>query len=144
MLEAIWNFICFHPEVTVLGAITLIQVAPIKIDPWSGLAKVIKKWLVGGIEEKINEINKKVDSLERNASEEKAVQARTHILRFADELYEGKHHSKEYFDDMLDDIDMYEKYCKKHADFANNKTVMSIKRIKDIYAQLMESHEFNH
>ena len=143
MLEAIWKFICFHPEVTVLGAITLSQVAPIKIDPWSGLAKVIKKWLVGGIEEKINEINKKVDSLEKNVCEEKAIQARTHILRFADELYDGKHHSKEYFDDMLDDIDMYEKYCKEHSDFANNKTVISIQRIKDVYAQLMENHKFN-
>ena len=44
---------------------------------------------------------------------------------------------------MLDDIDMYEKYCKEHSDFANNKTVISIQRIKDVYAQLMENHKFN-
>lgn len=144
MLEAIWKFICFHPEVTILGAITLVQVAPIKIDPWSTMVKAIKKFLVGGIESKIDKITEKVDSLERQANEDKAVQARTHILRFADELYyDDKHHSKEYFDDMLEDIDKYEKYCKKHPEFTNNKTVMSTKRIKEMYAQLMETHEFS-
>lgn len=142
MLEMIYNLFYHHPEITIIGAITLIQIVPIKINPWSSIGKFIKKLLVGNIESKLDDISNKVNDLDKEVREEKALQARTHILRFADELYNNKHHSKEYFDDVLSDIDMYEKYCEAHPDFKNNKTVMSSGLIKDTYSTLMEEHKF--
>lgn len=142
MLESIWNFFCLHPEITVVGAITLIQVAPIKIDPWSAIVNAFKRLFVGGIESKIDRIAEKVDTLDAQVKEDKAVQARMRILRFADELYDKKPHSKEYFDEILDEIDRYEKYCNGHPDFKNNKTVMSVKIIKETYARLIDEHRF--
>lgn len=143
MLEQIWRFISFHPEITLIGAITLIQVTPIKINPWTSIAKAFRKLLMGTIESKLSAIEASVSKLEARMQEEGALQARTHILRFADELYDGKHHSKEYFDDILGDIDKYEKYCEAHKEFKNNKTVMSIALIKDTYRVLIEEHKFN-
>lgn len=149
MMEAVWQYICVHPEITVIGAITLIQVAPIKLDPWSIILAAARKLFLGDVADqvsdmskKVNNISDKVDSLESQVNEDKALHARTHILRFADELYNGKHHSKEYFDDMLVDIDKYEQYCSAHPNFKNNKTVMSAKLIKDTYNQLLEEHKF--
>ncbi len=143
MLEQIWRFISFHPEITLIGAITLIQVTPIKLNPWSAIAKAFRKLLMGTIESKLSAIEATVSKLESRMQEEGALQARTHILRFADELYDGKHHSKEYFDDILEDIDKYEKYCEAHKEFKNNKTVMSISLIKSTYRVLIEEHKFN-
>ena len=142
MFETIFRFVSFHPEIAILGAITLIQIAPIKIDPWTAAAKAIKRLLVGDIEKKLDSISNKVDALEEQFNEEKALRARTHILRFADELYNKKEHSKEYFDDILDDIDMYDKYCDAHPKFKNNKTVMSAGLIKDTYEKLLAEHRF--
>lgn len=142
MWTEIFRFIQFHPEITVIGAFTLIQIAPIKINPWSWLAGLIHKFLFGKIDEKLDAISKKVDALEEQAKEDKALQSRTHILRFADELYNGKKHSKEYFDDMLRDCDEYEKYCDGHPNFKNNKTVMSTQMIKDTYHKLLDEHKF--
>lgn len=139
----IFSFIKLHPEITAVGAITLIQIAPIKINPWSWLAKIIHKWLFGEIDRKLDAISDKVDKLEKQAEEKDAVQARTHILRFADELYNNIDHSKEYFDDIITmDIDGYENYCKEHEKFRNGKTTASIQLIKDTYARLLAEHKF--
>ncbi len=142
MLEAIWDFILANPGITIVGAVTLIQIAPIKVDPWNILANWFKTKLVGSIENKLDKIQAKVGELEERVKEDKALQARTHILRFADELYEKKYHSKEYFEDVLDEVDMYEKYCNTHPDFKNNKTVMSADLIKSTYRILIEEHKF--
>ena len=140
--EALWGFVYHHPEITVIGAITIIQIAPIKLDPWGAVIRSIKRLLFGGIETKIDTINKKVDKLECQVEEDKALRARTHILRFADELYDGAHHTREYFDNILQDIDMYEEYSASHPSFKNNKTVASIKHINDVYQKLFEEHGF--
>lgn len=140
--ETIIRFIGFHPEIAILGAITLIQIAPIKIDPWTALAKAFKKLLVGDIEKKLDNLTSKVETLESQFNEEKALRARTHIIRFADELYNGKHHEKEYFDNILDDISMYDKYCSEHPKFKNNRTVISAGIINEAYNKLFKEHKF--
>lgn len=142
MLDSIINFIAFHPEITLIGAITIIQVAPIKFDPWGMIARAIKKYLVGEIETKVDNLSAKVDGLDSEVKENKALSARAHILRFADELYNKKEHSKEYFDEILDDIDKYEKYCVEHPNFKNNKTVLSTNLIKTTYDRLISEHKF--
>ena len=140
-MEGLWTFIKLHPEITLIGAVTLIQIAPIKIDPWTTCAKWLHKMFLGSIEEKIDKLSGKVDRLEAQAEEEKAIQARTHILRFADELYEGKHHSQEYFQQLLDDIKVYEKYCEEHPKFTNGRTIQACAQIKGTYDKLWSEHK---
>lgn len=141
-VNIIAEFLHSHLGLTLIGAFTLIQVAPIKINPWSWLAKLVHGFLFAEIDKKLDAISSKVDKLEEQANEDKALQARTRILRFADELYNGVKHSKEYFDDVLSSVDRYEKYCNENPSFQNNKTVMSTKLIKDTYNKLLEEHKF--
>lgn len=68
--------------------------------------------------------------------------ARRRILRFNDELLRNLDHSKEYFDDILEDVKIYDDYCEGHRDFTNGKTVMATKNIKHCYEQCMEKHSF--
>ena len=84
----------------------------------------------------------KVDLLRADFEEEKAINARTRILRFADELMHEKRHSKEYFDQILEDVDKYKKYCDDHPKFENSKAVASIARIKSVYARRLEENDF--
>ena len=72
----------------------------------------------------LEDLNAKVD---RN----QAILARTHILRFADDLRNGVHHSEEYFRQQMLDCDTYDAYCRDHPDFSNGLTVIASKYIKD-------------
>ena len=84
-------------------------------------------------------------SLEQMADAEgvkDAKAARRRILRFNDELLRNLDHSKEYFDDILEDVKIYDDYCEEHRDFTNGKTVMATKNIKHCYEQCMEKHSF--
>lgn len=90
----------------------------------------------------IHAVGDKVDNVDGELQEHKAVLARTHILRFNDELYNHIDHTKEYFDQTLEDIDTYEKYCVDHPDFKNQRTVFAEDNIKAIYKKLQETHKF--
>ena len=94
--------------------------------------------------EKMDSIIERIDKLSEKVDGNAAVLARTHILRFDDELINGMDHSQEYFRQQLDDIDTYEKYCNGHPDFRNSYAVSAIKHIRDTYQNLLEKHEFKH
>ncbi len=99
--------------------------------------------------DRITELSGKVDNVASElkahieANEMEAVQsARVRILRFADECRREEKHSKEFFDSVLDDIDIYERYCEGHPKFKNNKTVTSTKIIKDLYKECVLGDKF--
>lgn len=143
MTEFIFQFLMHHPEITFVGAITLIQVAPIKLDPWAWLARWFKKIIIGDVEQQLTDISEKVNNLDDKIHEVDAKTLRTHILRFADELYTRQiKHSKDYFDDILNDIKEYELYCDAHKKFKNGKTGMAVELIKKTYKELYDDHKF--
>lgn len=86
--------------------------------------------------DKTREIEKKVDALAERIDENAAILARTHILRFSDELKNGVEHSAEYFRQQLDDCDTYEKFCETHPDFKNSYTEIANKHIKETFERL--------
>lgn len=69
-------------------------------------------------------------------------QARRDILRFNDEVRRGTPHTEESFDDILDCIDTYERYCSSHPDFANSKAVMAVDNIKRVYQERLVKNDF--
>lgn len=99
--------------------------------------------------DRITELSGKIDNVASelkahiDANEMEAVQsARVRILRFADECRRDEKHSKEFFDSVFDDIDLYERYCANHPKFKNNKTVASTKIIKDLYKECVLGDKF--
>lgn len=67
-----------------------------------------------------------------------AILARTHILRFSDELKNGVKHSQEYFKQQLDDCDTYNRYCETHPNFKNSYTETADQHIKETYYRLLK------
>lgn len=74
-----------------------------------------------------------IDTLSASVAEDRAITARVRILSFADDMYTDKKHSKDAFDQVLCDIDSYDRYCAEHPSFKNNQTAMSCELILDRY-----------
>ena len=126
----------------IAGAATLIQIAPIKINPWSALARAIGRAINREVIEKVDKLENSVESLNNKVDEGGAKTARARILRFGDEIIHGVKHSKEHFDDILDDMTDYEHYCKEHPEFKNDKTGITSSLIKDTYKSCLKKHDF--
>lgn len=90
----------------------------------------------------IDGLKESIQQMRADEEVKDAQAARRRILRFNDELLRSIDHSKEYFDDVLDDVKIYTDYCEQHKDFANGKTVMAKKNIEHCYEQCMEKHSF--
>lgn len=88
------------------------------------------------IEKKIDQLNDKIDKVAESVDENAAILARTHILRFSDEIKNGMVHSSEYWRQQLDDCDTYQRFCDTHPNFKNSYTEHADKHIKDTYDQL--------
>lgn len=121
---------------------TLVQITPIKINPWSWIAKRIGRAINSEVLEKVNTLTKDVKDLKASDDEKWASLSRSHILRFGDELLHGVAHSKEHFDQILIDISEYESYCKGHPDYLNNVADATIKQIKRTYQKCLDDNSF--
>ena len=140
--------------------LTLIEITPIKINPWSWIAKTIGKALNQDLVNEVKEIQSthkkdqkeneiRLDALENSQSEfekyykrDDAKSARRRILNCADELRRGVEHSQEFFDDVLDDISYYNNYCKENPDFENMKAVVAIEFITETYHKCLKNNNF--
>lgn len=92
------------------------------------------------VHNEVVEVKQDVTYMSDRLEEHKATLARTHILRFADELRTGTH-SKEYFQQQVLDIDTYNHYCETHPDFANGLTRMASEYIQDEYRKQYLNNE---
>ena len=132
-----------------LIALTLVQIAPIKINPWSFLARTIGKAMNKDMMDKlevvqtdVTNLKEKHDELRNRMDKDDADDCRTRILRFADELRRGVEHSEEFFNQILDDISDYERYCAEHPEYKNSKAVNAIAEIDKVYQKCMEKNSF--
>ena len=93
--------------------------------------------------EKLDSIIDTIQSINEKVDTNNATLARTHILRFDDELINNIHHSKEYFQQTLMDIDTYERFCNTHPTYRNNTCALAIEHIKRVYAEQQDKGGFD-
>lgn len=122
--------------------LTIIQITPIKLDPWSAIARIIGRAINGEVMTKVDKLSHDLQEMKATEEERDAVNARIRILQFGDELCMNVRHTRERFNQILADIDMYENYCDTHPTFENNQSVMTIQNIKDVYHDCMKKHDF--
>ena len=92
--------------------------------------------------EKIDKIMEIVTEVSNRVDTTNATNARTRILRFDDELINGVHHSREYFQQTLEEIDTYEEYCDRHPKYKNNACILAIEHIRRVYTRLLDEGGF--
>lgn len=90
----------------------------------------------------IDKIASDLQSLREEMRRDRAVLARIRILAASDEIRHGKQHSKEWWDQVNDDITGYGRYCDKHPDFKNNRAVQAIENLDRVYAERLQKNDF--
>jgi hypothetical protein len=98
----------------------------------------------GKMDERFNTLDRKIDSVDTKADNYNAVARRVRILRFEDELQAKQRHSKDSWDQVMSDIDVYENYCDTHPRFKNNQTAATITHIKHGYNERLEKRDFTY
>lgn len=90
----------------------------------------------------LKDIRSDIAGIKAQIAENEAKTRRIRILRFADEVFTGREHTKDAFDQTMSDITDYEMYCNEHPEFKNNQTVETIKFLNGVYTQRMEKKDF--
>ena len=96
------------------------------------------------IQDAITDVDSRLKAHVEADDERYAVQCRTRILRFADELInEPKHlHTQGNFEQTLQDITEYDQYCADHPHFKNERTQRSAEIIRKVYDECAREHKF--
>lgn len=108
-----------------------------------------KAWILSAVKDefsrldgKIDGIANKQDAMETKMERGRADDARRMILNYNDELLRKIDHSKESFDQILRDVDEYERYSKHHPDYPNNQAISAIGNIKRCYQRCLDDSSF--
>ena len=116
--------------------LTIIQIAPIKVNPWSAIARLLGKAInadvlkkLDDVESEAKETQKTLDEHIRMDDERNADSHRQRILQFNNELLRNIPHTEEDFIEVLGEIDFYEDYCKTHPEYKNNRATHAIAHI---------------
>ncbi len=125
-----------------LVAMTLIQIAPIKVNPWSSIAKAVGRAINSDVLEELKGVKKDLADHIRIDGEQNADEHRGRILRFNNELLRDIPHTKEEFVEVLADIDFYERYCETHKEYKNNRAIRAIANISRVYDERLIKHDF--
>ena len=139
-----------------LGLPTLIQVSPLKINPWSWVGRMLKllwrgicRSLNSDVLEKLSEMEQRQkftqERLENHIKmddEREADKVRASILHFNNELLRDIPHTQEEFVEILVKIDWYNDFCKTHEDYRNSRAVHAIANIERVYDERLQKHDF--
>lgn len=120
----------------------LVDISPIKLNPWKRIFRALGKALNGEVLDKLAETQKKLEAHITADDERNADMRRTRILRFNNELIRELPHTREDFIDVLADIDDYEAYCREHPTYKNNRAIHAIANIGRVYDERMKKHDF--
>ena len=128
--------------ISAVAVLTLLQLAPIKINPWSWLARAFGRAINSDLLKEVKQTRKRLDEHIRIDDEREADRHRERILKFNNALLQGKHHTQEEFVDVLATIDSYEAYCFTHPDYKNSRAVHAIANIERLYDERLKKNDF--
>ena len=130
-------------------ALTVIQIAPIKVNPWSAIARAIGRAINAEVLKELDEMKSVQkdtrERLERHIevdNERDADSKRASILQFNMELVRNLRHTREDFIEVLTHIDAYEQFCTDHPNYPNSRAVIAIANIKRVYEERLQKNDF--
>lgn len=112
--------------------LSLIQISPLKLNPWDKLLGWFGKKLNGGMENQIKELQKQIRDVWINNH-------RQTLLTFARECRSNIEHSAEEWTHVLNVAEEYEKYCESH-DVTNGVVRQDTRYIRELYQELSREH----
>ena len=130
---------------------TIIQIAPIQINPWDWLLGWIGERFNSGMNKKIDKIDARVDKMKKQVDEHikdnkynEILKKRQYLVDFVTEGVNGKRHTKESFETALKISDEYEQFFKNNKDdkITNNVINSTIHAIRAKYEEHLLKADF--
>ena len=141
--------ILFGSSGAIILLLTLVQISPIKVNPWSALGRAIGRVINSEVLKELEEVKQaqkasqgKLEAHIKIDDERNADLHRQRILQFNNELLRDIPHTREDFIEVLAEIDYYEHYCKTHPDYKNNRAKHAIDNISRVYDERLQKHDF--
>ena len=133
-MQQIFQWLANHPLTSLIAFTGLLQIVPIKINPWSALLKWISKTITGDACSKIDDLIKQVDENEKD-------RIRWEILDFANSCRNGRKHTRDEFQHIVALNDKYKKLLEKTND-KNGVFELEYDYIQKIYAERLAKNDF--
>lgn len=120
---------------------SVIEIVPIKINPISWIMGWLGRHLNKDVNDRLDELEKKLDAHIEESNEKDIRDRRTYILDFANSCMNDRKHTQEEFEYVIRECDKYEKYCKDN-DILNGVAEDAIKEIHRIYTKCRQENSF--
>ena len=133
-MQQVLQWLGNHPLTGIIAFTGLIQIVPIKINPWSALFRWIGKLITGNACSKIDDLIEQVDENEKD-------RIRWEILNFANSCRNGIKHTRDEFQHIVTLRDKYQRLLEKTHDI-NGVFDVEYKYILDLYAERLEKNDF--
>lgn len=125
----------------ILGLSVFIQITPIKLNPWTTLFKWIGKMINGELTSRFEDMEKKVANLIKQRQEDEKDRIRWEILDFANSCRNGRKHTKDEYQHIIDLNDKYKKLLIETND-KNGVFEAEYEYIKTLYKERQEKNDF--
>lgn len=125
-----------------------IEIVPIKVNPISAIFKWIGEITNKDVNEKLNNMSTKlekvsdrINTIENRIDMIEVNNMRTQILDFANSCMNGRKHTKEEFEHM---IDLHTSYCDiiKEKGIVNGRMDLAYKYISELYVRCLNENSF--
>lgn len=140
IIESLKEFIT-SPGVVLFGAVTLIEIVPIKINPWKWLFSWIGKVVNAEDRKNIQEMRKDLNELKRDFEEDKAKEKRWHILDFVNSCRHGRKHTREEWNHVITELADYESYTERKG-IKNGVIEEDAKYLRKLYQENNDTNNF--
>lgn len=135
--------------VGVVAVLSLLEIAPIKANPWSAIARGLGRAFNAEVLADLKAVQKAqqdtrsaLDKHQAADDEYKAECHRAALLAFNTSLLRGELHTQEDFFDAFRHIDQYEDYCRSHPGYKNNRASHAIANIGRVYDERLKARDF--
>lgn len=129
--------------------LTLVEITPIKVNPWKALARAVGRAINSDVLDELKTVKENQEKTQKKLEghiqvddERNADSHRQRILQFNNELLRDIPHTREDFIEILTEIDFYETYCREHKDYKNSRCVHAIANIGRVYDERLKKHDF--
>lgn len=90
---------------------------------------------------RLDEMDGRIDRIEKDRCDDTVKQTRRYILDFENSCRNGRKHTKEEFDHVIDEICNYNTYCSNHH--INNGVITNAEKyLTDIYQERLKKNDF--
>lgn len=147
-LLELWQFVNKNPLFIIIAVCSLIEITPIKINPWARLLCWVGGFLnievvsrIKDLENRIQEIEKNQKNFQKHQNQKWADDCRWNILDFADSCKLKRRHTKETWEHVMSQLHEYEEFCDINS-IDNDRITEETKYLRKLYADIVHTNDW--